>query len=101
MLTVYLDGIELLDESKRLVVNSIGPVVHTCSHCGGSFVEVKRVLIRSSQSPTIFFSWCLSCGKVNQISEEFPIEWHRRLMGKVIPEPNQPVQELLNYSGIY
>ena len=101
MLTVYLDGIELQEDSKRVVVNAMGPLNHTCSYCGGSFVEVKRVLIRSNQGPTIFFSWCHSCGKVSQITEEFPIEWHRRLMGKVIPEPIQPVQCELKYQGIY
>jgi uncharacterized Zn finger protein len=100
MLSVYLDGIPLQDDSKSLVVNAMGPLNHTCSHCGGSFVEVKRVLISSSKSPAIFYFWCHSCGQVNRISEEFPIEWHNRIMGK-ISLSNQPVQELLDYQGIY
>jgi len=100
MLSVYLDGIPLQDDSKSLVVNAMGPLNHTCSHCGGSFVEVKRVLISSSESPAIFFSWCHSCGKVSRITEEFPLEWHSRIMGK-ISLPIQPVQELLDYHGIY
>ena len=103
MLTVYLDGIELQEDSKKAVVNAMGPLNHTCSYCGGSFVEVKRVLIRSSQSPTIFFSWCHSCGKVSRITEEVPIEWHRRLMGKIMSplSHSQPVQMLLGYPDIY
>jgi uncharacterized Zn finger protein len=100
MLSVYLDGIPLQDDSKSLVVNAMGPLNHTCSHCGGSFVEVKRVLISSSKSPAIFYFWCHSCGQVNRIGEEFPIEWHNRIMGK-ISLSNQPVQELLDYQGIY
>ena len=101
MLSLYLDGIPLQDESKSLVVNVMGPLNHTCSHCGGTFVEVKRVLIRSSESPAIIFSWCHSCGKVSRITEEFPAEWHRRLMEKVMSRPSQPVQGLLEYQGIY
>ncbi len=101
MLSVYLDGIPLQDDSKSLVVNAMGPLNHTCSHCGGSFVEVRRVLIRSNESPAIFFSWCHSCGKVTRITEEFPIEWHRRIMGKVMSRTSQPVQGLLDFHGIY
>ena len=91
MLTVYLDGIELQEDSKRLVVNTIGPLIHTCSSCGGSFIEVRRVLISSSESPAIFFYWCASCGKVSRITEQFPIEWHCRIMEKVISLQRQSV----------
>jgi DNA-directed RNA polymerase subunit RPC12/RpoP len=84
MLTVYLDGIPLQGDSKSLVVNAMGPLNHTCSYCGGSFIEVRRILIRSSESPAIFFYWCASCGKISRISEEFPIEWHSRIMGKIL-----------------
>ena len=103
MVSVYLDGIELQDESKRLVVNTIGPLIHTCSHCGGSFVEISKVLINSNETPAIFYFRCNSCGKVSRITEEFPIEWHRRLMGKIMSplSHSQPVQMLLGYPDIY
>ena len=84
MLSVYLDGIPLQGDSKSLVVKAMGPLNHTCSYCGGSFIEVKRVLISSSPSPAIFFSWCHSCGKVNRMTEEFPAEWYSRIMEKIL-----------------
>jgi hypothetical protein len=100
MLAVYLDGIELQEDFKKLVVSSMGPLNHTCSYCGGSFVEVNKILIRSSETLAIFYSWCISCGKVSRITEAFPIEWHNRLMAKVISEASEPVQCEFNYQGI-
>jgi hypothetical protein len=47
--------------------------------------------LRSSESPAIFFYWCASCGKVSRIIEEFPIEWHCRIMEKVISLQRQSV----------
>jgi hypothetical protein len=90
MLSVYLDGITLRGDSKHLVINAMGPLPHTCHNCGGSCVEVRRVLLRSEESSAIFFIWCHSCGKVSRIAEEFPIEWHRRVVEKVARQ-NQPV----------
>jgi hypothetical protein len=97
MLTIYLDGIELKGQRKKFVVNAMISLKHTFSHCHGSFVKFRRVLVYSDESPVIFFYWCASCGKINRISEQFPAEWYQHLTGKVISLPTQPVQGSLEY----
>ena len=80
---VYLDGIQLHDDCVRIVITAMGILNETCGDCGGSIIEVKSIALHSSESPTTFLTWCATCGTYSRMSQEFPVEWHRRLLAKV------------------
>ena len=79
---VYFDGIQLNHHHAQIVVNAMGSLNETCVDCGGSMIEVKSIAIRSIESPITFLTWCATCGTYSRLSQEFPLEWHRRLLDK-------------------
>ena len=86
MTPVYLDGIRLRADHVRLLMNIMGTLNETCGNCGGSMIEVKGILIHSSELPTIFHTWCATCGKFNCFSQEFPVGYFRGVIGRVTSE---------------
>ncbi len=80
---VYLDGIQLHHDCARLVVSAMGTLNETCADCGGSMIEVKSIALHSSESPATFLTWCATCGTYSRLNQEFPGEWHRRLLANV------------------
>ncbi len=80
---VYFDGIKLDYDCARLVITALGTFNETCANCGGSMIEVKSIILHSSESPATFLTWCSTCGSYDRLSQEFPVEWHRRLLAKV------------------
>ncbi len=80
---VYFDGIQLDYDCARLVITALGTFNETCVNCGGSMIEVKSIILHSSESPATFLTWCSTCGSYDRLSEQFPVEWHRRLLAKV------------------
>jgi hypothetical protein len=83
---VYLDGIRLQANHVRLVMNIMGTLNETCGNCGGSMIEVKGILIHSSERPTIFHTWCATCGRFNRLSQNFPMGLLRVVIGRVASE---------------
>ena len=80
---VYLDGIQLHDDCVRIVITAIGTLNENCGNCGGSMMDVKGVALQSGESPAVVLTWCVTCGSYSRLSQEFPVEWHRRLVAKV------------------
>ncbi len=80
---VYFDGIQLHHRHARLVVNAMGALNETCADCGGSMIEIRGITIHSSEGPITLYTWCATCGSYTRLSQEFPPEWHSRLMAKV------------------
>ncbi|HTY26069.1 MAG TPA: hypothetical protein VMC85_23265 [Desulfomonilaceae bacterium] len=83
MPAVYFDGIQLHHHHARLVINAMGALNEICTDCGGSMIEVRSVAINSRESPITFHTWCATCGTFRRLDQEFPIEWHRRVLAKV------------------
>ncbi|HTY24002.1 MAG TPA: hypothetical protein VMC85_12780 [Desulfomonilaceae bacterium] len=80
---VYFDGIQLNHHHARLVVNAMGILNEICMDCGGSMIELRGITIHSSESPITLYTWCATCGNYGRLSQEFPLEWHRRFLAKV------------------
>jgi len=86
MTPVYLDGIRLRANHVRLLMNIMGTLNETCGNCGGSMIEVKGILVHSSELPTIFDTWCATCGKFYCFSQEFPEGYLRGVIDRVTSE---------------
>jgi len=86
MTPVYLDGIRLRANHVRLLMNIMGTLNETCENCGGSMIEVKGILVQPSERPTIFDTWCATCGKFYCLSQEFPVGYVRGVIGRVTSE---------------
>ncbi len=80
---VYLDGIELKDYSKRLVISAMGSLTETCGRCGGSMLQVRSIFLHSGEAPTTFSTWCRTCGHYDRVHQFYPAVWHRRILKKV------------------
>jgi len=80
---VYFDGIQLQHYYARLVLSAIGTMNEICVDCEGSMIEVRSIAIHSSETSITFHAWCSTCGTYTRLSQEFPPEWHRRLLAKV------------------
>ncbi len=80
---VYLDGIELEDYCKRLVISAMGSLTETCGKCGGSMLQVRSIFLHSGEGPTTFFVWCRTCGHFDRVHQFYPTAWHRRILKKI------------------
>ncbi len=85
---VYFDGIQLQSDYARLVVTAMGTLDHVCDDCGGSNIEIKSIVIHSSEKPVTFFIWCATCGTFGRLDQEFPLEWHNRFLADMDPDLN-------------
>ena len=70
---VYLDGIRLRADHVRLLMNIMGTLNETCGNCCGTMIEVKGILVHSSERLTIFHTWCATCGGFNRLTQKFPM----------------------------
>lgn len=50
MPVVFLDGDELDNRSKRLVLKAVGPITFKCKSCGGGFVDLKNIFVTSEST---------------------------------------------------
>jgi len=85
---VYLDGVELAENSTCLVVRFAGPLNDICPFCGGSTLEIKRISMTSTLSPLTICIWCKTCGEATDLSYRYPRPWHERLMKRLEQTPN-------------
>jgi hypothetical protein len=82
MPAAFLDGVRIPEESTRELLNAIGPLNGTCTHCGGSVIEIKSVTINARANP-VFRIWCCGCGRYQSFSYDLPHEWYTNLVCKL------------------
>lgn len=82
MPVVFLDGDELDNRSKRLVLKAVGPITFKCKSCGGGFVDLKNIFVTSESTIVSYLYWCNVCHQMYRSVENYPSEWHGRLIAR-------------------
>ena len=83
---VYLDGVKLRSAHARLLINIMGNLDEICPNCGGSMIEVKGIVLHTSDKPTIFHTWCSTCGRFVSISQQSQVTYLKEVISRVASE---------------
>ena len=83
MSRAYLDGVELDERGKALLLNSIGLTTYTCKSCKGAYIVLKSIFVTSSPGPIESLYWCRNCHQMSRVNEEYPAQWHQRLINRI------------------